>query len=122
MSFFTCQTVSKKHQQRYEQQEITSLKTSNEYRPLWKKNFIKNLLYFRIYADFDVDKRFDNYSIGIKTTTFFKQRPVCIGFYILSQSEEIFRSGYYESPLGYKNVNWFVEEVIKLEIKMFFFL
>ena len=30
-------------------------------------------------------------------------------------------SGYYESPLGYDNVDWFVKEVIKSEIKMAFY-
>ena len=28
--------------------------------------------------------------------------------------------GYYESPLGYNNVDWFVDEVIKLDNKMAF--
>ena len=31
------------------------------------------------------------------------------------------KSDYYESPLGYDNVDWFVEENIKLEIKMAFY-
>ena len=35
--------------------------------------------------------------------------------------EDVLKSGYYESPLGYDNVNWFVKEVIKLENKMAFF-
>ena len=32
--------------------------------------------------------------------------------------EDVLESGYYESPLGYNNVDWFVKEVIKLENKM----
>ena len=82
---------------------------------------MKNLLYFRIYADFEVDKEFDKSSISIRTTIFCKQRPVYNGYYILSELKVIFRSGYYESPLGYDFVEWFVEEVIKLENKMFFY-
>ena len=35
--------------------------------------------------------------------------------------EDVSESGYYESPLGYDNVYWFVEEVIKLENKMAFY-
>ena len=35
--------------------------------------------------------------------------------------ENVLESGYYESPLGYDNVDWFVNEVIKLENKMVFF-
>ena len=36
--------------------------------------------------------------------------------------KDVLESGYYESPLGYDNVDWFVKEVIKLENKMYFFL
>ena len=32
--------------------------------------------------------------------------------------EDVLKSDYYESPLGYGNVDWFVKEVIKLENKM----
>ena len=35
--------------------------------------------------------------------------------------EDVLESGYYESPSGYDNVDWFVKEVIKLENKMNFF-
>ena len=31
--------------------------------------------------------------------------------------EDVLESGYYESPLGYDNVDWFVKEVIKKKIK-----
>ena len=35
--------------------------------------------------------------------------------------EDVLESGYYESPLGYDYVDWFVKEVIKLEYKMAFY-
>ena len=35
--------------------------------------------------------------------------------------EDVLESGYYESPLGYNNVDWFVNKVIKLEKKMAFY-
>ena len=35
--------------------------------------------------------------------------------------EDVLQSGYYKSPLGYDNVDWFVNEVLKLENKMTFF-
>ena len=35
--------------------------------------------------------------------------------------EDVLESGYYESPLGYDNVDWFVKEVIKLENKLAFY-
>ena len=35
--------------------------------------------------------------------------------------EDILESGYYESPLGYNNVHWYVNQVRKLESKMAFY-
>ena len=35
--------------------------------------------------------------------------------------EDVLKSDFYESPLGYNNVDWFVDEVIKLENKMAFY-
>ena len=32
--------------------------------------------------------------------------------------EDVLKSGYFNSPLGYDNVDWFVDEDIKLENKM----
>ena len=34
--------------------------------------------------------------------------------------EDVLQSGYHKSHLGYNNVDWFVDEVIKLEKKMAF--
>ena len=39
----------------------------------------------------------------------------------MSELEEVLKSDYYKSPLGYNNVGWFVYEVIKLENKMAFY-
>ena len=39
----------------------------------------------------------------------------------MSELEDVLESGYYESPLVYINVDCFVEEVKKLEIKKAFF-
>ena len=35
--------------------------------------------------------------------------------------EDVLESDYFKSPLGYNNVDWFVDEVIKLENKMAFY-
>ena len=86
-----------------------------------KKHFHKNPLYFRIYADFEVDNEKDNSKIRNKTTNIYKQNPVLNGYYIISELNDVLESGYYESPLGYDNVDWFVKEVIKLENKMAFY-
>ena len=38
-----------------------------------------------------------------------------------SELDDVLKSGYHKSPLGYHNVDWFVNEVIKLENKMVFY-
>ena len=35
--------------------------------------------------------------------------------------DDVLKSDYYKSPLGYDNVGWFVNEVIKIENKMAFY-
>ena len=85
-----------------------------------KNIFHKNPLYFRIYADFEADNEIDNSSIGNKTTNIYKQNPILNGYLIESELENVLKSGYYKSPLGYNNADWFVDEVIKLEKKMAF--
>ena len=95
--------------------DITAIRTSNESHLHWKNHFHKNPLYFRIYIDFDADNEKDNSSIGNKTTNRYKQNPILNGYHIESEMEGILRSGYHKSRLGYNNVDWFVNEVIKFE-------
>ena len=110
-----------KHKQKRGDDKITTIKTSNESHLHWKKHFHKNPLYFRIYAGFEADNEKDNSSIGNKTTNIYKQNPVLNGYHIESELEDVLKSGDHESPLGYNNVDWFVNEVIKLENKMAFY-
>ena len=109
-----------KHKEKCGDDNITTIRTSNESHLFWKKHFHKNPLYFRIYADFEADNEKDNTCIGNKTTNVYKQNPVLNGYHIVSQLEDVLKSDYYQSPLGYNNVDWFVDEVIKLENKMAF--
>ena len=83
-----------------------------------KNHFQKNPLYFRIYADFEADNEKDNSSIGNRTTNIYKQNPALNSFHLVSELEDVLTSDYHMSPLGYNNVDWFVDEVIKLENKM----
>ena len=110
-----------KHKEKCGDDNITTTKTSNESHIYWKKHFHKNPLYFRIYADFEADNEKDNSIIGIKTTNMYKQNPVLIGYHIESELEDVLKSGYHKSPLGYNNVDCLVNEVIKLENKMAFY-
>ena len=59
--------------------------------------------------------------MGDKTTHIYKQNPVPNGYHIESELEDVLQSGYYKYPLGYNNVDWLVDEIIKLENKMAFY-
>ena len=109
-----------KHKEKCGEDNITTIKTSNESHIYWKKHFHKNPLYFRIYADFEADNEKDSSTIGNKTTNIYKQNPVLNGYKIVSKLEDVLKSGCYKSPLGYENVDWFLDEIIKLENKMVF--
>ena len=107
-----------KHKQKCGEDNITTFRTSSESHLHWKNHFHKNTLDFRIYADFEAENEIDNSNIGNKTTNIYKQNPILDGYHIESELEGILESGYHKSPLGYNNVDWFVDEVIKLESKM----
>ena len=121
LSSYTSENMLMKHKPKCENNDITSIKTSNESHLHWKKHFHKNPLYFRIYADFEADNEKDDSVVGNKTTNIYKQNPVLNGYHKVSELEDILKSDYYKSPLGYDNVDWFVDEVIKLENKMAFY-
>ena len=121
LSSYTSENMLMKHKEKCGDDNITVIKTSNETHLHWKKHFHKNPLYFRIYADFEADNEKDNSNIGNKTTNIYKQNPVLNGYHIVSELEDVLKSDYYKSPLGYDNVDWFVDEVIKLENKMAFY-
>ena len=121
MSSYTSDNLLMSHKPKGEKIDITAIKTSNESHLHWKKQFHKNLLYFRIYADFEADNEKDTSIVGNKTTNVYKQNPVLNGYRIESELEDILQSGYHKSPLGYKNVDWFVNEVIKLENNLAFY-
>ena len=110
------------HKQKCGDDNITTIRTSPESHLHWRKHFHKNPLYLRIYADFEADNETDNSSVGNKTTKIYKQNPIPEGYHIESELEDVLESEYHKSPLGYDNVDWFVNEVMKLENKMVFYL
>ena len=101
------------HKQKRGDDNITTIKTSNESHLRWKNHFHKNPLFFRIYADIEADNETDNSTIGKKTIKIYQQKPVLNGYHIISELEDYLKSGYYKPPLGYHNVDWFVDEVIR---------
>ena len=114
---YTCENALINHKDKCGDDNICTIRTPNKSHLYWKKHFHKNPLYFRIIADFEADNEIDGSNVGNKTTNIYKQIPVLNGYYIISELEDVLESGYYESPLGYNSVDWFVKEVIKSEKK-----
>ena len=100
---------------------ITTIRTSPESHLHGKNHFHKNPLSFRICADCEADDEINDSSIGNKTTNIYKQNPVLNGYHIESELDHVLENGYYKSPLGYDNIDWFVNELIKIENKMAFY-
>ena len=111
-----------KHKEKCENnQELTTIRTSPDFHLHWKKHFHKNPLYFWICSEFEADNEKDISNVGTKTTNIYKQNPVLKGYRIISELNDFLESGHHKSPLGYANVDWFVNEVKKLENKMTFY-
>ena len=102
------------HKQQCENNDITTFITSLESHFRWKNHFHKNPLYFKIDADFEANNEKDISSVAIKTVNTFKQNPVLNGYHKESELDDVLQSSYYKSPLGYNNVDWFVNEVKKI--------
>ena len=121
LNSYTCENALKNHKEKCGDDNICTIRTSNEPYLQWKKHFHKNPLYFRYIAHFEADNEIDGSNVGNKTINIYKQNPVLNGYYVISDLEDVLESGYYESLFCYDNVDWFVKEVIKLENKMNFF-
>ena len=121
MCSYASKNMLMSHKPKCENNDITNITTSSESHFHWKKHFHKNQLNFRIYAEFEADNGKDNSSMGNKTTNVYKQNPVLNGYRIESGLENVSKSGYHKSPLGSNNVDWLVNEIIKLENKTAFY-
>ena len=102
--------------------DLATVRTSSDPHLHWENNFHKNSLYFSIYAEFEADNENDNSSTGNKTTNIYKHTPLPNDYHLISELDGVLKNGYYRSSVGYNNVDWFVNEVIKLENKMAFYL
>ena len=116
------QNIIIKHKGKCEQkQEITTIRNSSEPNLYWKKHFQKNPLFFRIYADIEADNEIDNSYLGKETTNVYKQITLCNGYYLVSELDDVLKSGYYDPYLDYDNVDWFVDEFCRLQNKIAFY-
>ena len=121
LNSYTSENMLKIHKAKCEKDDITTMRTSPRSHNHWKKSFHKNTFYFRIYADFAADIEKDNSSVCNKTTNIFKQNPVINAYLIVSELDDFLNCGYYKSALGFNIVDWFVDEVRKIENKMAFY-
>ena len=69
---------------------------------------------------FEAENENDNSNIGRKATKTYKQNSMCNGYYIVYGLNDNIKSGYYESPPDYNNVDCFVDELIHLGKKIGF--
>ena len=60
LSSYTSEKMWRKHKQKCGEDNKTTLRISSESHLHWKKNFHKNIIYFRIYAVFGADNETDN--------------------------------------------------------------
>ena len=101
MCFYINQNVIIKHRQRCSQQEITSIRKSNESHVYWeKKHFHMNPLYFPTYAIFEADNDFGNCNRVFKTTNVYEENPVCNGYYVVTDLSDVLECGNHESLLA----------------------
>ena len=68
LNSYSSENMLMKHKPKCENNDKTTIRTSNDSHLPWKKHLHKNPLYFRIYADFEAGNEKDNSSVGNKTT------------------------------------------------------
>ena len=89
LSSYSIQNVLTKQKQRYEEQEVTAIKTRNESHLFWKKHFHENPLCFKIYADFEADKTIN---ASFAETSLFEQNSDIGNAGSLSQAPSVDRT------------------------------
>ena len=70
-----------KQKQQCDRKKLSSKRTASESHLHWKDQLHENLLYFKIIADSEADKEFNNSSVGNKITNIYKQNPLCNGYF-----------------------------------------
>ena len=59
-NYYTCENALTNHKEKCGDDNICTIRTSNESHLFWKKHFHKNPMYFKIYADFEAHNEIDN--------------------------------------------------------------
>ena len=90
LSGYTSDNMINKHKQKCDMRhDIATIKTSNTPYTHWDIHCHKNPVYFRISADFEADNEIDSKCNGKKTTDIHKQNPVCSGYRIEPELNDI---------------------------------
>ena len=122
LSSYTKKSMLMNHKEKCGKLDITTIRTSNESHFHWNDQFQKNPSSFRIVADFEADNEIElSKAVCNKTTKNYFKNPVCKGYYIIPELEDVLKSEFKKAPPGYEHVDWFVNEFLKLEHKLVFY-
>ena len=94
---------------------------SKETHVKWNKYYQKMPIYSIIFADFEsMNKPINNQDNVIsKTIDVCKQIPTCNGLYVINKINDMpIEMGYYKSPFGKNNVEWFLNKINNIEFHM----
>ena len=109
------------HKPKCENYDTTTIRISSKSHLRWKKHSLKNPLYFKIFAlILKLIMKLNTAKLSKKTVNFCKQNLLCKGYYKVSKLDVFLQIGYFESPVDYNTVDWFVNEILKLENRMAF--
>ncbi len=120
MNGFRTEQALNNHKELCDKQEITRIVFPKDNSFKFNKYHYKINLPFRIYADIEsmqvpVEENLEG-SPPEKTTNIYKQVPINIGYYILSDLPDVLEPGYH-SYFGEDCASWFVEKIKEIEKK-----
>ena len=87
----------------------------------WDKHFKKMPIYSIIIGDFEARNEliFNQDKQHCKTIEICKQIPCCKGFYVINKLKDLpIEMGYYNSPFGQNNVEWFLSKINNIDFQM----
>ena len=114
----TCQIMFINQKEKFEQNKRSLiLKLQMNLIFFGKRIFIRILYILRFFQIFKLIMKLIILVSAKKQLLFVKKNPVLNGYYKISKLNDVLNSGYYRSNLDFDKVDWFVDEVIKLEVK-----
>ena len=76
-----------------------------------KNNSIRIHNFLEFMQTLNLIRQNDSSCVRNKTTNFYEQNPIIIGYYKNSEFNDVLQCFYYESLSGYENLDWFLDEV-----------